>query len=69
MIYLNDYLYSFPRYNFSDKIGITELNKISLNSMPNSWYKQAYAQWYYCEYTSFKKVFNMFEKFLIDEYI
>ena len=32
-----------------DKIGVTELNEILLNSMPNSWYKQAYVQVFYCE--------------------
>ena len=42
LIDLNDYLDSFPGAKFSDKIGVTELNKILVNIMPNIWSKQAY---------------------------
>ena len=37
LINLNEYLASFPGDNLNDKIGVTELNDILLNSMPNSW--------------------------------
>ena len=40
LIYLNEYLASFPGDTTADNIGITKLNKIILNSMPNSWSKQ-----------------------------
>ena len=42
LIDLNEYLASFPGATFSDKIGVTELNEILLNSMPNSWSNTAY---------------------------
>ena len=41
----------------SDKIGVTELNEIILNSMLNSWYKQGF----HCGSISFKKASNTFE--------
>ena len=37
LIDLNEYLVSFPGANLADKIGITELNEIILNRMPNHW--------------------------------
>ena len=40
LIELNEYLASFPGDTTADNIGITKLNKIILNSMPNSWSKQ-----------------------------
>ena len=43
------------------KIGVTELNEILLNSMPNSWSMQAYAQGFDCDSISFKKAAGMFE--------
>ena len=46
----------------ADKMGITELNEILLNSMPNRWSKQAYVQGFDCETISFKKAVNMFER-------
>ena len=39
MIYINEYLCLFPVSNVSDKIDETELNEMSLNSMPNVWSK------------------------------
>ena len=45
---LNKYLDLFPGSTMSDKIGVTELNEILLNSMPNIWIKQAYLQWFFC---------------------
>ena len=50
LIDLNEYLESFPGANLTDKISITRLNEILLNSMPNSWYKQAYLQSFDCDY-------------------
>ena len=40
LIYLNEYLASFPGANLTDKIGVTDLNEILLNSTHNRWYKQ-----------------------------
>ena len=53
LIDLNEYLASFPGANMTDKIGVTEINDILLNSMPKSWYKQAYLQGFDCESISF----------------
>ena len=53
----------------ADKIGVTELNEILLNSMPNSWYKQAYVQGFDCEYILYKKAVNMFEHIEIAEIV
>ena len=36
IIDLNEYLESFPKVALDDKIGVTKLNKILLNSMPDS---------------------------------
>ena len=47
LIDLNEYLASFLGAAVYDKIGITELNDILLNSLSNSWYKQAYVQGFY----------------------
>ena len=55
LIDLNDYLDSFPEATLSDKIGVTELNGILLNIMPNSWCKQADVQGFECESISLKK--------------
>ena len=60
LIDINEYFISFPGATLSDKIGITELNEILLNSMHNSWSKQAYVQGFYCEYITFKTAVNMF---------
>ena len=46
LIDLNEYLDSFPGATLFDKIDATELNKIILNSMPNSWYKHAYVKYF-----------------------
>ena len=62
LIYTNEYLASFPGATLSDKIGVTELDKKNLNIMLNSWSKQSYVQGFYCESTTFNKVFNMFER-------
>ena len=62
LIYLNEYLISFPGATMADKKVVTELNDILLNRMPNSWSKQAYVQGFDCETISFKKFVNMFER-------
>ena len=46
----------------TDKIGVTKLNEICLNIMPNSSYKQAYAQGFDCESIALFKDVNMFER-------
>ena len=52
-----------------DKMGITELNEILSNIIPNSCSKQAYVQGFYFETISFKKAVNMFESMEIAESI
>ena len=47
LIGLNEYLDVFPGEKMSDKICMTELNEIMLNSMPNIWSEQAYVKWFY----------------------
>ena len=44
LIGLNNYLASFHGAKLNENIGMTELNEILLNSMPNSWSKQAYVR-------------------------
>ena len=62
LIDLNEYLASLPGANMTDKIGMTELNEILLNSMPNSWSKKLYVQVFDCESINFKKSINIFER-------
>ena len=40
VIDLNEYLASFPGATMANKMDVTELNKILLNSMPDIWSKQ-----------------------------
>ena len=54
LIYLNDYLDSFPEANMADKIVVIELNEILLNSMPNRFSKQAYIWGFDCKSIYFK---------------
>ena len=49
LIDLNQYLALFPEATISDNMGVTELNEILSNSMPNSWSKKAYVQGFDCE--------------------
>ena len=60
---------SFPGETLADKIGVTKLDEIILNSMSNSWSKQFYVKVFDYEYNSFKKSVNMFERMEISEYI
>ena len=46
----------------NDNIGVTEINEILLNSVPNIWYRRAYVH-------TFKKAVNMFEHMEISESI
>ena len=46
----NEYLALFPGSTLSDKSGVTVLNEILLNIMPNSWSNQAYVQGFDCNY-------------------
>ena len=61
LIDLNEYLASFPGATLKDKMDVTKLNYILLNSMPNIWSRQAYVQGFDCEYITFKKAVNMFD--------
>ena len=69
LIDLNEYLYSFPGETLTDNISVTKLNKILLNSMPNSWSKQAYFQGFDYESINFKKYVKFFEHIEIVESI
>ena len=53
LIDFNEYLASFQGATMTDKIGITELNEILLNSMPHIFSKQAYVQGFDCGTISF----------------
>ena len=66
---LNEYLASFLGATLTEKLVVTELNKIPLNIMPNIWFKQAYVQGFDCESITLKKYVNMFERMGNSEYI
>ena len=59
----------FPGETLNDKIDITKLNEILLNSMPNIWSRHAYVQDFDCKSINFKKTVNMFERMEIFESI
>ena len=67
LIDLKEYLDSFPGGKLADTIGMMELNDFLLNSMPNSWSKQAYGQGFDCESITFKEAVNMFKHMDISE--
>ena len=69
LINLNEYLDSYLGETLADKIDLTGLNEILLNSMPTGWYKQAYIQGFDCESISLKKAVNIFEHTEITESI
>ena len=48
MINLNEYLSDFPGEKASEKSGETEFNDFFLNSIPNSWNKQAHVKGFDC---------------------
>ena len=62
LIDLNEYLALFPGVNLTDKIGMTDLNGVLLNIMPNSWIKQSCVQKFYYKSITFKRAINMFER-------
>ena len=62
LIMINEYLDLFSRLTRSDKIGVNELNIFLLNSVPNSWSKEAYVQGFDCDSIDFKKSVNRFER-------
>ena len=61
LIDLNKYSDSFPGEKLTDKISMTELNEIVLNSMTNSWTKQEYVKGFYYKSITQKNDVNMFE--------
>ena len=69
LIGFNEYLDFFPEAKLTDKIGVTEIDKGLLNSMPISWIKQAYVQGFDCEYIYFNKAVNIFQRMEITESI
>ena len=58
-----------PGTNMTDKIVMTEMDKILLNSMTNSWRKKAYVHIFDCGSITFKKDVNMFKRMDISESI
>ena len=64
LIYLDDYLDSFTGGNLTEKIGLTELNEVLLNSMTNIWSKQVYVQGFECEYITFKSMLTCFNTWI-----
>ena len=60
LINLDEYLALLLGEKRPHKIGVTELNGIIINSMPNSWIKQVYVQGYDCESVTVSKSVNMF---------
>ena len=66
---LNEYLDYCPGSTLYDTIGPCYPKNTILNSMPNIWSNQAYVQGFDCEYISFMKSVNMFEKTEIAEAI
>ena len=69
LVDLNEYLALFPGAKLTDKFGMIDLNKIVLNSIPNSWSKQAYVQRFDGESITFKNAVNVFEHMKIAKYI
>ena len=51
---LNEYLAVLLGAKISNKIWVTKLNEIALNSMSSSWSNQEYVQGFYCEYNNLK---------------
>ena len=56
LIDLNEYLESFPGKILNDKISVTKLKEILLNSMPKIWSRQAYVQGFDCESITLKSI-------------
>ena len=56
LIDITEYLASFPGADLNENIGVTELNEILLNSMPNRWYRHACVQGFGCESITFKRL-------------
>ena len=69
MIDINEYLTSSSGATLTDKIGVTKLNEILPNGMPNSWSKISYVQGFDCESIILKKAVNTFERMEIAESI
>ena len=69
LIELNNFLSLFPGAKLTEKIKVAKINEILLNSMPNSWSKQAHVQGFYCKSVNFKKDINIFECMDISESI
>ena len=63
------FLDSLHGATLSDKIGVTELNNILLNNIPNSWSNKAYVQGFDFESILYKKYVIMFEQMEISESI
>ena len=62
LVYCNEYVDMFPGARESDNICEMELNEILLTSMQNIWIRKACVQGFDCEYITFLKAVNMFER-------
>ena len=69
LIVLNRYLASFPEATMDEKMGVTQLNEILLDTMKNSWSKQSYVQGFDCETISFKNSIKRSKRMEISESI
>ena len=69
LVDFNYYLAVLPGEKIGDKICVTEINEIFINSTPKSCSKQAYAQGFNFEPINFKAADNIFELTEIAEYI
>ena len=65
----NKYLDMIPGENLTDKICVTDLNDLFLNSMPNIWSNHAYVQVFDFESITLKTSVNMLEGMVISESI
>ena len=64
---MNRNLATFYGAKLTDKLYMTELNEIFLNSMPKNWSNQAYMQGFDCGFITFKKAVDIFESMEIAE--
>ena len=69
MIGINYHFSTLHGTKASDKICETEMNKILLKIMPNSWSIQSYVHFFYCESITLQKLINMFEPIEISQSI
>ena len=62
---IKEYSGFIPCGKMSDNIGVTELNEIFLNSIPNCWSKQACVQVFECKSITLKNQFTCLNAWLL----